>query len=105
MSQVDLEKLSLEDLVYFEKNAKSLIKQKQREKLQEAYGKFQEIAKEYNTTVDEIAKVGKAVKNKRPIKYQDPANPKQGWSGQGRTPGWLMAYIEQGKKLEDFLVK
>lgn len=78
MSQVDLEKLSLEDLVYFEKNAKSLIKQKQREKLQEAYGKFQEIAKEYNTTVDEIAKVGKAVKNKRPIKYQDPANPKQG---------------------------
>lgn len=105
MMSVDLENLSLEDLVFFEKNAKNLIKQKQREKLQEAYVKFQEIAKEYGSSVDEIAKIGKTTKAKRPIKYQDPANPKQGWSGQGRTPGWLLNYIEQGKKLEDFLIK
>ena len=38
-------------------------------------------------------------------KYIDPANPKNTWSGRGRPSKWLQAYLDSGKKLEDFLIK
>lgn len=101
---VDFKNLSLEELLDFEKNAKKLIKQKQNERLQEAYDKFLQIAKEYDSTISEIIKLGKPLKKPRPIKYQDPANSNNGWSGQGRTPRWLKQYLDAGKKLEDFLI-
>lgn len=33
-------------------------------------------------------------------KYKNPDNPKQTWSGMGRKPGWLIAHLDAGKKLE-----
>lgn len=104
MSQLDLNKLNIEQLLELEKNAKSMLQQKQREQVKDAYLQFQEIARSLGVTVEDILKAGKGVKSKRPIKYQNPNNPKEGWSGQGRTPYWLVAELEKGKKLEDFLV-
>ena len=37
------------------------------------------------------------------IKYRGP-EPGETWSGRGHTPCWLVAYIEQGKKKEQYLV-
>lgn len=37
------------------------------------------------------------------VKYIDPANSENTWSGRGRAAKWLKAYLDQGKKLEDFL--
>ncbi|MDO4250431.1 MAG: H-NS histone family protein [Moraxella sp.] len=82
-----------------------MIKQRQREEVKKAYLQFQEIAKSLGVSVEDILKEGKTVKNKRPIKYQDPNNAEQGWSGQGRKPRWLEEALSKGKKLEDFLVK
>lgn len=38
------------------------------------------------------------------IKYRDPKNPANAWSGRGKRPNWLREAIEAGKKLESFLV-
>jgi DNA-binding protein H-NS len=39
------------------------------------------------------------------IKYRDPKVASNKWSGRGRTPKWMQAYLESGKKKDDFLIK
>lgn len=38
------------------------------------------------------------------IKYRNPANPEQGWTGHGRKPGWAIAWLAEGKSLQDLAV-
>ena len=38
------------------------------------------------------------------IKYQNPDNPAETWTGKGRVPKWMQPLIEGGKVKEDFLV-
>jgi DNA-binding protein H-NS len=39
------------------------------------------------------------------IKYRDPANPQNVWTGRGRMPRWMVAAMKGGKaKKEDFLI-
>ena len=105
MSQIDLNSLTLDQLVDIEKNAKQVMKQKQREKVVEAYAQFQQIAKSIGVSIDDILKAGKkGTKKKMPYKYLNPNDKSQGWSGQGRKPAWLAAELAKGKKIEDFAV-
>ncbi len=39
------------------------------------------------------------------MKYRDPKNAINEWSGRGRSPKWIQAYEAAGKKKEDFLIK
>lgn len=39
------------------------------------------------------------------MKYRDPKNPSNEWSGRGRSPTWMQAYLNTGKSKEDFLIK
>ncbi len=43
-------------------------------------------------------------KNPGQVKYRDPANPANTYGGKGKRPGWLKAYLEAGKSMEDFAV-
>lgn len=43
-------------------------------------------------------------KRKLPIKYKNPDNTDDVWSGRGRTPRWMTAKIKAGAKAEDFRV-
>jgi DNA-binding protein H-NS len=38
-------------------------------------------------------------------KYRNPANTKETWTGRGKQPRWLAAYVASGKKPEEFLIK
>ena len=42
---------------------------------------------------------------KVPPKYRNPDNKEQTWTGRGKRPLWLVAELEKGKKIEDFLIK
>lgn len=45
-----------------------------------------------------------AERQKVAVKYRDPSNAENSWTGRGMTPRWLREKIEAGAKLEDFLV-
>lgn len=48
-----------------------------------------------------------AAKKTRPasvIKYRNPANPEQGWTGHGRKPKWANDWLAEGKSLQDLAV-
>ncbi|MDR2031800.1 MAG: H-NS histone family protein [Azoarcus sp.] len=38
------------------------------------------------------------------IKYRNPVNPSQGWTGHGRKPGWVVEYLANGGALEKLAV-
>ncbi len=38
-------------------------------------------------------------------KYRNPANAEETWTGRGKQPRWLAAYIAEGRNLEDFLIQ
>lgn len=48
------------------------------------------------------AQAGKSNVN---AKYRDPDNPFRTWTGVGKRPNWLRAYLAKGRKLEEFLIE
>ena len=38
------------------------------------------------------------------IKYRDPDNPEDTWSGIGKRKKWLQRYLDQGRALDEFAV-
>jgi DNA-binding protein H-NS len=44
----------------------------------------------------------KKQKRKAQVKYQNPHNHAETWTGRGRPPKWLADFVEQGHKIEDF---
>ena len=38
------------------------------------------------------------------VKYRDPAQPENTWSGNGKTPKWLLEKIDKGARMEEFEV-
>ena len=48
---------------------------------------------------------GRGSRGKVAIKYRDPSNPANTWTGRGRMPRWMTAATKGGKaKKEDFLI-
>lgn len=43
----------------------------------------------------------KKAKTPSVIKYRNPANPEQGWSGHGRRPQWVLDWLAQDKPLAE----
>lgn len=39
------------------------------------------------------------------IKYANPADPAETWTGRGRKPRWLAAKLKSGDKIEKYLIK
>ena len=50
-------------------------------------------------------RIGKGKRGKVAIKYRDPSNSANTWTGRGRMPRWMTAATKGGKaKKEDFLI-
>lgn len=52
-----------------------------------------------------MGKPKKATTGTVAMKYRDPKNAANEWSGRGRSPKWIQAYEAAGKKKDDFLIK
>jgi DNA-binding protein H-NS len=61
------------------------------------------MAKAYGFEIDDL--FGRGHKGKVPVKYRDPKNPENTWTGRGLMPRWLVNATKGGKaKKDDFLV-
>ena len=38
-------------------------------------------------------------------KYRNPANSAETWAGRGKPPRWLATYLDNGRKIEEFLIR
>ena len=77
--------------------------QKQNQERTEVRLKAIAMAKAHGFDIEEL--FGKGGNGKVAVKYRDPKNPLNTWTGRGRMPLWLVAATKGGKaKKEDFLI-
>lgn len=121
-----LKDLSFKELSDHTEQVNTLFREKRDKEVEAAFKMFDEHIKEFGISKKEIAdyfslidpsdglhqlkKTQKpSTKNANPsqqiIKYRDPNNPENIWSGRGpKPPKWLKAYLDQGMKKEEFEV-
>jgi DNA-binding protein H-NS len=106
MRNVNVDKMSLKDLVELErrvKNAIAVAKERERSELKK---RIEAMAKDSGFAVDELFARGRSAAKGRTVapKYINPENSAETWSGRGRKPKWLVAKINKGAKIEDFAI-
>ena len=101
-----LEKKSYSELVELRLRIDRLMAQKQNAERAALRERMTAMAKEHGFDLRKLldgrrkGKVGGVA-----VKYRDPKNPENTWTGRGRTPRWLVAALKGGKaSKEDFLI-
>jgi DNA-binding protein H-NS len=105
MSQ--FESMSLEQLIAAKEEIDGLIDSKRNLAKNDLLAEFEEKAQRLGLNISDLLG-GKAGKKKPtskvPPKYRNPANASETWTGRGRKPTWLVAQLDQGREINDFLI-
>ena len=107
MNQINVENLSAEELKKLVADAENALRQRHQKRIAELRSEAEELARELNTSVEELfglSAKGKAGKSKLPPKFMNPENPEQTWTGRGKRPAWLNEALASGKRLEDMKI-
>ncbi|MDV7546798.1 H-NS histone family protein [Acinetobacter baumannii] len=106
---LDISPLSIQELKDLQVQAEQLISQKKDQAIEDAYIQVNEIAESVGLTINQLLEIGsqKVKKTRKSVepRYRNKKNDQETWTGRGKQPRWLVAEIENGAKLEDFLIK
>ncbi len=105
MSKVNLDKLSHKELVELQKDVAGAIAKRRNDELAELKRKMAEMAG--NAGFDMAEVVGGKRGGKRgpvAVKYRNPKDATQTWTGRGRKPTWLVEALKKGQKIDSFAV-
>ena len=105
----DISDLSVEDLKRLQAEAEALIASKKDQAIEDAYNQIIAIAENVGYSVEELLELGEQKRKKTTRKaveprYRNKNNAEETWIGRGKQPRWLVAELEKGAKLEDFLI-
>ena len=103
----ELQELSESQLAAMIDNAQKALRDRQEGKRKEGIAKIREIAASIGVAVEfpsDPSKTSPRKGGKVAVKYQNPANPANKWTGRGMKPKWLRELVEQGHRLEEFAV-
>ena len=98
---MDLSKLSIADLRTLQDSVKQELKKREQQDVAVAREKILAIAKSVGISVSEL--VGGSVRGKSgpvAVQYRNPNDQSQQWTGRGRQPKWIKAWLESGKTLD-----
>jgi DNA-binding protein H-NS len=96
MKQIELERMSTEDLWSLHVEVSQLLQQRiQTEKL-----RLEERLKRLEAPVS-----GRRPYPAVPPKYRNPDQPSETWAGRGKQPRWLVAQLGCGKRIDDFKIE
>lgn len=108
MASINVDKLSLRDLMDLETKVKKAIAGARDREKTEIRAKALELIEGSGFSVPELfgkaraARVAKVSNGE--AKYRNPDNRSETWAGRGRKPNWLVTKLSKGAKLEDFAV-
>lgn len=112
IEEINLESYSIEELNTLIEMAKKELSQRDQARLQNIRTQMERLASSVGMTVEELISsedvidmAGASQENKKmKIKFRNPANPAQTWSGRGKRPRWLQEALDKGASLGDFAV-
>jgi len=110
MSKFDLSEIAFQDLVKLRNELDTSIDNRREEEKQQLLWDIREKITERGFSMTEIFsrdEIIKHLKSRSPVflKYHNPDNPEQKWSGRGRKPNWVIALLEQGRSLDELLIE
>lgn len=105
----DITNLSVEELKRLQAEAEALIASKKDQEIEEAYTQVLSIAEKVGLSIEQLLEYGATKRKKSSRKaveprYRSKTNKSDTWTGRGKQPRWLVAELEKGAKLEDFLI-
>jgi len=105
MARKDLDKMSYAQLVAMEQRIARLKVEKQDAERAELRKKVTDFAKQHGFDIRELIGGRRKGKGSVAVKYRDPDNPNNTWTGRGRMPRWMAEATKGGKaKRDDFLI-
>ena len=102
---MDISSLSLADLKKLEAQAIQEIKTRQKDELEKARAEMLAIAQRVGVPLTQLIagapkNVAKGEKKAVPAQYRNPENQNQQWSGRGRQPLWIKAWLGKHQTLD-----
>ena len=100
-----LEKMSFAELAELRNHVARLMVEKQSSERAALRQKMTDMAKEHGFDIRELMDGRNKGKGTVAVKYRDPRNPENTWTGRGRMPRWMAAATKGTKaKKDDFLI-
>ena len=105
---MDLSTLSVSELRDLAQQIPAEIKKREAQEKVNVLSELRAIAKSRGYAIEDL--LGKDVKvksvtgNKVKVKYRHPQNPELEWTGRGRKPKWVEAWLASGSSLDNLLV-
>ena len=104
MAIPQVDKLSLKELIELRTRIEKAIVTSQERERTNLRAKFESMASEAGFGLTELFGSRSTKGRTVPVKYLNPDNPGETWSGRGRKPKWLVAKLDKGKKITDFAI-
>jgi DNA-binding protein H-NS len=106
MAAIKYDSLSWKELNEMESKLRSAMARKKEDRKTELREKIEGMLESEGFTIGDIFPNarGKGRGGKVAIKYINPDNKSETWTGRGRQPRWLVAKLAKGGKLQDFTV-
>lgn len=107
MAAVNVDKLSLKELLYLEGRVQKAISAARERERNEVKQKVEAMAANAGfSIVDLFGGRGSGARGKyTAAKYVNPENRSETWTGRGRKPNWLVAKLAKGASMEDFAAR
>lgn len=105
----DISNLSVEELRKLTAQAEALIESKKDQAIEDAYNEIIKIADAAGLSLEQFIEYGSHKRKKTTRKaveprYRNKNNAAETWTGRGKQPRWLVAELEKGGKLQDYLI-
>jgi DNA-binding protein H-NS len=108
---MDLSNMSLGDLRNLQEQIKQETKKREQQEVQKAREQILAIAQSVGLSVDEVvgnarrgAKAANPGTGSVAMRYRNPADASQQWTGRGRQPKWVKEWVEGGKSIDELRV-
>jgi DNA-binding protein H-NS len=106
MARIDLTKLTYAQLLDLSERVDIAIVERKAEKAKSVKEQLEALAQESGFSLSDLVG-GKKQRGRKAavaVKYRNPKDASQTWSGRGRKPNWLVAAVKKGAKIESFAV-
>jgi DNA-binding protein H-NS len=105
MAAINVDKLPLKELLDLETRVKKAIVTARERERAEVRQEMMALAQKRGLSIADVFGSTRSSKGgKVAVKYRNPDNPDDTWTGRGRQPKWLVAALKKGAKIDDFSV-
>lgn len=103
MASINIDKMSLKDLLALEAQLGQAIAAARDRERGELKRKIEALASSHGFSASELFGGRGRGKSSAP-KFANPDNRSETWTGRGRKPNWLVARLKKGAKMTDFAI-